>query len=434
MVRRLIRPLVYVQLMVLSAVFLSSLNTSSCSFPIALIEMRGGPIRYSIVDLGGVGGIRAANHSSVVDGATQAAYVNYLHKVRFQFPEDYWNYPSGGDDVDVYINASYTVIKDWQTYKSLVEEANNTIIVNTHDEILPIPNGYSKEEWLTVISDFLLNRWGTWVHTGGLPFRVVEHEDGTTEEWNNGFKELMAMASLNVTIRNPLGLPFSMERQNQAFSALGDFAVTTPSWEGRSVSLSHFAYARLEPSDGYDYCYSFDGDEVVSSIMLIYIGRCVSDLRAYAPSAVFRLSVNADKYGIFVYSSPWRFMDAGSNYIRADVCSIGMGVIPTAAAIWCEAGYAASRILEANVSSSKDEALLQSANEIFNAGRYKEAVVYAERSMSSRQLNILPSVVLVIIGTGVAATSGIAYRRRKNGDYREIQGSDERASHGTFAC
>ena len=74
-----------------------------------------------------------------------------------------------------------------------------------------------------MIADFMVNRWGTWVHTGGLPFRIVQYENGTTGEWLEGFKKMMTHTNQNIEVKNPPNLPLLIEHDSYAFSFLGDF-------------------------------------------------------------------------------------------------------------------------------------------------------------------------------------------------------------------
>jgi hypothetical protein len=402
---RKIKAMSIIALLMVSVFVVFLFSNVPYSFSGSTVEMSGGPIRLFIVDLDGVGGFRAANHSAVVDGAIGVTFVNLYKRITM------WEGPL---KLHVSINVTYEVIKDWQTYRQVVEEANNTIIVNTHDEILPVPNDYTKEEWTAVIADLILNRWGTWAHTGGLPFRIVRYENGTTGEWSEGFKKLMEHAKQNVTTKNPPmeglhQLPPLMEMENAARIDLGNFCI------GNTTSIvSIFWYAVINSTDPY-FCLKYGATDIDTSILPIYRMNSSVDLNVYSPSVALRLSKTADKYGVFVYSSPWKFYGGNGDSFSDHYCSIGMGAIPAAAAIWCEAGYAAKKIVEAKAAKLKDEAALQEADDAFNAGNYKQAVVCAEKAMASSQPNILPAVILAVVaGTVIATTAAIHYRNNKN--------------------
>jgi len=76
----------------------------------------------------------------------------------------------------VILSVTVQIVDDWHLQKPRESEAN-IIIINTHDEILPVPDGYTKREWIAKIADFLTNRWGTWTHIGGYSFYHVHYQD-----------------------------------------------------------------------------------------------------------------------------------------------------------------------------------------------------------------------------------------------------------------
>lgn len=387
-----------VLLLVLMATAFLVFSSVPYGFSGSTVEMSGGAIRLFIVDLDGVGGSRAANHSAVVEGARQATFINAKRKLSFI---------ASGYEVNVYVNVTYELVNDWQSYRQLVENANNTIIVNTHDEILPVPSGYARESWVSVIADFMLNRWGTWVHTGGLPFRIVRYENGTTEEWNDGFKSLMEQANQKVTIENPPSLPLLVPADSNSDSLIGDFGIYLDSTN--AYSLADFAEVLIDSANGFHYCLKFGENNVDPCMMQIYNINLTSNSNVYAPSASLMLTNGTDSYGIFIYSSPWKFTDGFGNYISDFNCSMGMGAIPTAAALSSEAGYAAGKIVEVTSAKFKDENMLQKANSAFYAGNYKQAIVYAEKATSADEPNILQTALLVTIVGGVITSGGIIY-------------------------
>ena len=82
-----------------------------------------------------------------------------------------------------YYSATPTVVTSWITYKNVIIYNAGVIIVNTHGQILPVPNGYTKEDWVDKISEAMLTRRVTWVHVAGYPFYYVKHENGVSEIW-----------------------------------------------------------------------------------------------------------------------------------------------------------------------------------------------------------------------------------------------------------
>ena len=92
-----------------------------------------------------------------------------------------------------FLSISHEVISDWDAYQQIVESYTDVIIVNTHDEILPVPSGYTRESWADKIAVAMLERHVTWVHVGGYPFYYAWYQGATDKEtWNTaGFQQLM---------------------------------------------------------------------------------------------------------------------------------------------------------------------------------------------------------------------------------------------------
>jgi len=92
-----------------------------------------------------------------------------------------------------FLGISYEVISDWNTYRQIVESYKDIIIINTHDEILPVPSGYSRESWTDKIAEAMLERQVSWVHVSGYPFFYVWLQGSSSFQlWGAaGFQRLM---------------------------------------------------------------------------------------------------------------------------------------------------------------------------------------------------------------------------------------------------
>jgi hypothetical protein len=127
--------------------------------------------------LPGLNGSWVDSCEQVKDGAIQACMLggNFCQSNvprAHPKPEDI-NYPP-------YYSATPTVVTSWITYRNIIiMNYPGVIIVNTHGEILPVPNGYTKEGWVDEISEAMLTRRVTWVHIAGYPFYYVKYENGT---------------------------------------------------------------------------------------------------------------------------------------------------------------------------------------------------------------------------------------------------------------
>jgi hypothetical protein len=142
-----------------------------------------------VVCLEGVNSSGVKNMSDVVDGVREATIISAEDGI-------IW-YRSGFDDAltfhGVKVNVSIAVIRDWNTYRTLIEEGSNSIVVNAHGMTVPIPAGYSREQWVDQIASAMSDRNVTWVHVGWHPFYYTQQEGGVEELWGpDGFKVLMA--------------------------------------------------------------------------------------------------------------------------------------------------------------------------------------------------------------------------------------------------
>jgi hypothetical protein len=368
------------------------------------------PLKAYVLSLSDVGNYRVSNHSDVVEGVKQATKI----------------YP-GDDDVKelviplwfgltmkLNVNISYTVIQDWNEYRTLVESANNTIIVNTHDEYLPVPEGYTKGGWMDEVADFMLNRWGTWVHAGGYPFYRVWYQNGTKEEWGeDGFKRLMThIGKGNVTCYPPAGWDPTTR------ATVSMWAEGMSRWYLYGTSILGFA----EANPGYPINLEDFEDE--------YIGGLYS-YEDYKPGAIIRYSQNQStfNFGIYVHMSPWRFYL--SNGREIEYPDLGMGFISTAAAIYGEFFCVADKLYSRSGDSAAevilraekegrtiglDEAksLFQNALDAFASGNYKLAGAYANQAKLTAEKaaapNTLPQVIAIILMIAVPIGIGAYYK------------------------
>lgn len=92
---------------------------------------------------------------------------------------------------EIPMDVRVTEVTDWASYVNLVEQRSNAIIVNAHGEILPIPEGYTKEDWVAKLASAMQNRNITWVHVAGYPFYSCWFQETGEEMWGEaGFKNL----------------------------------------------------------------------------------------------------------------------------------------------------------------------------------------------------------------------------------------------------
>jgi len=358
------------------------------------------PLDVYIVSLPDVGNYRATNHSMVVEGALEAAKTDSFC-VFLDF------------GIIVHVNVSITVhiVSDWEAYRMLIEWGNNAIAINTHDEYLPIPSDYTKEEWVDKIAGFMLNRWGTWTHLGGYPLYRVWYQNGTKEEWGEqGFQKLTRHIGRENTTCYPPS-EWQPEEPNVA-TYLADFLI---GWYLYDYPLSTFAQANAG--------YPIKNDDFRENFRSIIYG-----LGSHSTGAIIYFSPNRTtfNYGAYVHSSAWRFFNAGGQ-VFTELNDLAMGFVSTVAAIWVDVGDATFQIYSTSTDSPRGrikvaqstgrtlgleraEELLQKAIDAFNMHNYKMAVACAKQAQvaaeNATQPNPLPQIiagttlVAVIIGVG----------------------------------
>jgi len=388
------------------------------------------PLKIYVLSLPDVGNCRISNHSDVVEGVRQATKIYPRDSDVKELVIPLWF----GLTMKLNVSVSFHLVDDWETYKTLVGSGDNTIIVNTHDEYLPVPEGYTKDGWTDEVADFMLNRWGTWVHAGGYPFYRVWYQNGTKEEWGkDGFKRLMShIGKGNLTCYPPDRNPTDMSNP-----------ATFSMWAAQGMGINWFLYDysinRFHCANpGYPINFEdFEGQ---------YIGGVYSLIASYEPGAIIRYSQNqsAFNFGIYIHMGVWQFQDGGGNELPSD---LGMGFISTAAAIYGEFYYAASKLygragdsaIEVILRAEKegrtiglDEAkgLFQNALDAFASGNYKLAAAYATQAKLTAEKaaapNILPQLIASIVMIAVPIGIGAYYKINKKNKERKASECAER--------
>jgi hypothetical protein len=391
------------------------------------------PLTVYVVSLPGVGNYRLSNHSDVVKGVRQGAAITPDNS---QVKELVLllGYSTAAR---LNVSVSCVLVEDWGTYRTLVESANNTIIVNTHDEYLPVPDDYTPEAWTDTIADFMLNRWGTWVHAGGYPLYKVWHQNGTTMEWGEqGFKRLMSHVDKgDVDCQPPPGSETTKASAGAAMQMMGRNWLW---WSG--VML--YTLGTIAVSDmGNPLRLDDFGDQITFTLF-----RRVYGNKTYYPGAVIRFGLNESvlNFGVYVHLGSWRFYDGNDNPLKDidgnPLHDFAAGFIATAAAIYQEFRYATTKLYgewgsatEAiqlaeeqgrTVGLADARTLFQKGLDAFAAFNYKAAGAYAVMSKAAADEATVPStlpqtivavdvVAAVSIGVGVGAYYKLNKKKRR---------------------
>ncbi len=257
---------------------------------------------------------------SVKDGAIDACMLQGTH-IQFSVPRAH---PKRSVDYPPYYEATPYVVTSWSQYASIITSYSEVIVVNTHGQYLPVPSGYTKEQWVDKIADAMLNRRLTWVHVGGYTFfRVWYQQTGTGEEWGEqGFKQLM-----NHINKGDVDLsPYPYSEDERASTLLGDQQIGLNWYDRDGRPITGYAEATLGKP--------------------LKIG----DFKEYLILPIF-------EYGEFWTGAAIAFAKAGARYTDEHGCGAyvhigarylylsngsaldadyGRGFIGTAAALWAE--------------------------------------------------------------------------------------------------
>ncbi len=350
----------------LDLMLLTSLSqVTSSATPIGMhVESNDNSLKIYVVALEGVATSCVENLSEVVDGVIEAAALNKT-SVLLGFAG-----LGGLNFREVEFDAICTVITDWAGYELLVEFSSDVIVINAHGAYLPVPRGYSKDDWVGKIAYAMLNRQVTWVHLSGYPFYYVQHQGGDVEKWGeDGFQELMTYIGRgDVDCHIPV--------QDLSFAISGWGSQSLRDW--RRVDD---VYAKsVTPVKASDF------NELL--ILGVYTISLAPE-RFYSGAVIrFSLTKDASDYGFYVHLGAGEFTDVDRNEV--DAPDFYMGYVATAAAIWCEVGFstvllfakvprdiARAKAAERTQGLDEAESLLVQAVNAYQEGKFKTAIALA---------------------------------------------------------
>jgi hypothetical protein len=356
------------------------------------------PLKVYVLNLSGVGNYHFSNHSDLIDGVISAVQINsgQSEVKEFKFNLEPW----GEVVAKLNVNVSCVMVEDWTTYRRVIESDSNAIVVDTYDEFLPVPDGYLKEAWADRIADFMLNRWGTWVHAGGYPFYRVWFQNGTQSVWGEaGFQRLMShIGKGNATCysRNAEGVypPATVE--------------------------SDFTYGfKLIPDYWAEYClpgnpllYDDFGD---LDLFPLFTSGFVSG-GAFHAAIRFSPNTTSFNFGVYVHLGTWKFRDYYGESKRPAAFA---GFLGTAVAILQD--YSSLKKLYGREGNSASEAILraqsegrtiglpgaltlfQNALDAYSKGEYKMADSYATNAIATAQNAITPTAATLPVTVSIFA-------------------------------
>lgn len=271
-----------------------------------------------IINLSGVGSSWVTNTNDAVEGAIKALTVT---DINYEFRNVPLVHPKKGKEPP-FIDMDYEVVSSWSTYKTVIESAENVIVVNTHGEVLPVPSGYlNKEDWADKIAEAMLNRQMTWVHIAGYPFYYVWlQEQSVMETWGEGgLQGVMAHINKpNVTIP----LLSGSEPDYLTFEASSNLKPLTVGWQSIVKADSVDRDRPLLESD-------FSGYEVLRlwGSSTYYTGAVIGFVK---PGERFDPQ-DRSGFGAFVHIGTKQTVDTEGHDTNPDIWRAYVG---TAAALW----------------------------------------------------------------------------------------------------
>jgi hypothetical protein len=393
------------------------------------------------VSLDGVGSVGIGNTTKTLEGIEHAIehlvtwnlavdfagreseYDYYLNVSRFIGHPHQHGWVLTWLDTDFQANVTLNIVRDWATYRSVVENGQECIIVNTHGAVLPVPEDVSREAWADKIAEAMLYRNVTWVHVAGHPFYYSWTQgEASLQQWGDaGFQRLMQhIGKGDITVRNAMpARDVSMTGKAEVYLkdtwvAIYAAKQVTPDYTLAAKSLE--GYEALDIWSGWEDAY--DGSEY-------YTGIVVS----------FKEQLNATSHGFYVHIGANKTFDSDGDLKNPDFWRAYMG---TACGLWSLVSRTARDALigeaEAMIEKAADEGrtygldkargFLEKAKEwniqyaddecFMNAYCAMLAATEAEKPKS-----VLPVVLLTGLGISavVVAVGIVVWRRREdNGD------------------
>jgi len=286
--------------------FLLLVAPVQCYVDVVVIPVGKADVRVYVIALENIEGHGVVNVSDTVEGVLYACRNNMTW---FHADEFLWLPWTFGE---IEINTSSTVVAGWGLYRQVVESGSDIVIVNAHGETIPVPAGYSNEEWVDKIADAIANRSVTWVHTAGYPFYYYHAQGVGNGTWGEeGFQRLMSHIGL------------------------GHVTCWPPDYQTKKIDMDHFARQNLK-----------DAWPALRDALRVELGRPLngSDFNDYicmpiwgvpedyTTGAVVRFSSgNKSSFGFYVHAGTYQTFDENDNPTEADYMR---GLASAAGAIW----------------------------------------------------------------------------------------------------
>jgi hypothetical protein len=402
------------------------------ALPLSYAYVRVGDVDVNVyvVCLDGVNSSGVKNMSDVVEGVHEASVVPAFDGITgggviwFMSLSDALIFHGVG------VNVSFAVIGDWNAYRRLIEEGSNAIVVNAHGMTVPVPAGYSREQWVDRIASAICDRNMTWVHVGWYPFYYTQQEGGVEELWGpDGFRALMANIGKSDVDCWP-----TLPETNRMWITGGAEYTILDAWPDLHNAYCVEHGRPLKASDFKNY--------TVMSLWGLEDDALTGAVIKFAPA--FNVTSN---FGFYVHIGTNQTFTGGQNGVPTQ-CDKWRSYAGAAAAMWTVAmrELAEERLPEAAQALGEAErdgrtkgldaalSLLQRAESFFSGDNencvngYYRAVVFAIRAKKVAELAVHPTFMekyglqigVLTVTTGMGAVAGGTFLvRRANSRKKE---------------
>jgi hypothetical protein len=214
-------------------------------------EASTGRANFYILQLTGVPAANVGNMSAIAQGAIDASKLKdtQINKnLPRAHPKEIINY-----NYTPYYEMTPTIVSSWSQYVNIILGPPGSTIVNTHGEYLPVPSGYTKEQWVDKIAYAMAFNRLIWVHISGYTFYYVWYQDtGDGGSWitngiGAGFNKTMSSIGLvNIDLWPPSG-------QDTVYQPISDLSQISTYWQWDPQYVKGEMSRPLKQSDVQQY-------------------------------------------------------------------------------------------------------------------------------------------------------------------------------------
>jgi hypothetical protein len=204
-------------------------------------------------------------------------------------------------DVETGVIFNVAEVSNWGFYRNIVLSGDNFVLINSHGSYLPVPKGYSPEQWFDQILGAISNRYGTWVHTAGSPFNQAWIEGtGPIIQSPSLFPKLASFAKWPAMVtRNPL--------TTSVHATTHFYSISWPSPNANTTSWNNAYYGyNVRTTAPSNYSLAVPVGLLEAGYRGFY--AAIESSTVYYSGVVARVNgTTAGRYGLYVHFVPGTF-------------------------------------------------------------------------------------------------------------------------------